>query len=161
MKIDRPKERIDKKALPAWRLRGAIYAFFEILVVVAYFIVRHVAFDLPVLPGIILGILVGGIIVMQIFIIPAVRMVYWGYEIRESEIDIQHGIIVIKRVLIPMVRIQHVDTEHGPILRKFGLATLSISTAGTNHKIPALKMETAKTLRAQIAYLASVSDEDV
>lgn len=88
-------------------------------------------------------------------------MIYWGYAINEHDIDIQHGIIVIKRSLIPMHKIQHVDTEHGPILRLFKLATLSISTAGTKHKIPALHQERAEALRQQIAHLARMSEEDV
>jgi membrane protein YdbS with pleckstrin-like domain len=88
-------------------------------------------------------------------------MIYWGYEIKDNEIDIQHGIIVVKRTLIPMARIQHVDTEHGPIMRQFELATLNIATAGTEHKIPALDFDTARTLRKKISSLAALSDDDV
>ncbi len=161
MKIERPKERIDPKALKAWRLRGAIYSLFEISVIIAYFITREVALNLPLSLGVILAIVIVIIIILQIIVIPAVRMIYWGYEIKDTEMDIQHGIIIIKRTLVPMARIQHVDTEHGPIMRLFGLATLAVSTAGTNHKIPALTFEKAAELRKQIAYLASVSDEDV
>ena len=62
----------------------------------------------------------------------------WRYEVRESEIELQHGIFIVKRTLIPMVRVQHVDTSQGPILRKYDLAEITISTAATNHTIPAL-----------------------
>ena len=37
-----------------------------------------------------------------------------------------------------MVRVQHVDTEQGPILKKYDLATITISSAATTHTIPAL-----------------------
>ncbi len=89
------------------------------------------------------------------------RMRYWRYEIREEEIDIQHGIIIIKRTLVPMLRVQHVDTERGPVMRHFGLATLLISTAATEHRIPALSLEKASELQGEISKMARVSDEDV
>ena len=161
MRIPRPKERIDEKAKIAWRIRGCIYAMFEFLLVATYFIVHRFWWDLPFFIGFILLGLSILLAVMHILIIPTIRMIYWGYEITDDELDIQHGLIVIKRSLVPMVRIQHVDTEHGPIMRLFNLATLSVSTAGTVHKIPALQQETAEALRRQIAHLALLSEEDV
>ena len=161
MRIPRPKERIDEKAKIAWRIRGCIYATFEFLLVATYFIVRRFWLDLPLFIGFILLGFAILLAVTHVLIIPTIRMIYWGYEITEDALDIQHGIIVIKRSLVPMVRIQHVDTEHGPIMRLFNLATLSVSTAGTVHKIPALKQETAESLRRQIAHLALLSEEDV
>ncbi|MEH7523617.1 PH domain-containing protein, partial [Bacillus sp. JJ1503] len=83
------------------------------------------------------------------------------YEVRENEIELQHGVFVIKRTLVPMIRVQHVDTRQGPILRKYGLATVAISTAATVHEIPALDMDEAEELRFFISKLARVADEDV
>jgi Uncharacterized conserved protein len=60
-----------------------------------------------------------------------------------------------------MVRVQHVDTEQGPLLRHFGLSTVSISTAAGTHKIPALSDNVASSLRDAISELARVVDEDV
>jgi len=57
-------------------------------------------------------------------IVPRIKLRFWRYEIRDDEIDIRHGVFIIRRTLIPMIRVQHVDTEHGPIMRLFGLATL-------------------------------------
>ncbi len=60
-----------------------------------------------------------------------------------------------------MIRVQHVDTEQGPVLKKFGLATVSVSTAATTHNIPALALEEALELRDRIGILARVEEEDV
>ena len=68
---------------------------------------------------------------------------------------------VVKRVLIPMIRVQHVTIEQGPIMRKYNLAELHISTAATSHSIPCLTKEEAEQLKRQIGELAKVSDEDV
>jgi len=135
---------------------SVIYGLFT-----AAFFITRLFLDIPLSIGIIMGGITLFLAALQIFIIPKIRMIYWGYEIKDNEIDIQHGLIIIKRTLIPMARIQHVDTEHGPIMRKFELATLNIATAGTEHKIPALDFETARTLRKKIASLAALSDDDV
>ncbi len=161
MKIDRPKERLDEKAIKAWRLKGLVYTLGYVLLWVGFILFRHFVVDLPFFTILILAIVLALISVVQVIVIPIIRMYYWGYEITENDIDIQYGLIIITRSLIPMAKIQHVDTEHGPIMRFFNLATLSISTAGTVHKIPALKFDTARALRRQISSLAALSDEDV
>ncbi len=161
MDYQKPKEKIDQKAAKAWRVTGGVYVALLLVITAAFYILSRFFGPFPHWIGYILaGIaVVAGI--FSIGIIPAIRMRYWCYEIREHEVDIQYGIIVIRRSLVPMARIQHVDTEQGPILRYFKLATLSISTAGSTHKIPALKMTRALELRDLISSLARVSDEDV
>lgn len=104
-------------------------------------------------------LLVIGYLIVILF--PKVRWMRWRYEVRESEIELQHGLFIVKRTLIPMVRVQHVDTSQGPILRKYGLAEISISTAATVHTIPALIMDEADDLRGRISVLARVAEDDV
>ncbi len=161
MALERPKERIHPSAMKVWRIQGGILFAIEIAIAIGYFFLAR---EVAALPGFLFYILLGvaGFMgVLHIVAIPQIRMIYWGYELREEEVDIQYGLIVIKRSLIPMTRIQHVDTHHGPIMRLFGLATLSISTAGTKHQVPALKQETAESLRRRISELALESEEDV
>lgn len=161
MDYQKPKEKIDQKAVTAWRFTGLIYFVLSLLLIVGFFVASHYLGPFPRWIPYILGGLSLVTAILLIAVIPAIRMRYWCYEIREHEVDIQYGIIVVRRSLVPMARIQHVDTEQGPILRYFKLATLSISTAGTTHKIPALKMTRALELRDLISSLARVSDEDV
>ncbi len=160
MTLTPPKERLNPKAIKAWRIKGTLYFSVYVILTAAFFITR-IFISMPLEIGLVLtgvSLLLG---IIQILVVPKLRMIYWGYEIKDNEIDIQHGIIVVKRTLIPMARIQHVDTEHGPIMRQFELATLNIATAGTEHKIPALDFDTARTLRKKISSLAALSDDDV
>ena len=60
-----------------------------------------------------------------------------------------------------MARVQHVDTRQGPLLRHYGLSTVTISTAAGTHEIPALADDVAGILRDRISELARVVDEDV
>lgn len=75
--------------------------------------------------------------------------------------EIQHGIIFRSRVLIPMIRIQHVETEQGPLLRKQKLVSLSITTAAKTHKIEAVNAAESDELRHHILELVKVAKEDV
>lgn len=95
------------------------------------------------------------------YLFPNIRWDHWRYEVREQEIEIQHGLFIVKRTLIPMVRVQHVDSSQGPILKHYHLASISISTAATIHTIPALTVEEADGLRASISELARVAEDDV
>jgi len=159
---DQPKDRIDPLALKVWSLNGFINGLILIgLAVGTLYFTEVVISEIPSYLG--WGALAFSMVylLLAVFIIPPLRMRYWRYEIRENEIDIQHGILIITRTLVPMVRVQHVDTEHGPILRHYGLATLRVSTAASNFHIPALSKEIANALRGEISTLARVSDEDV
>ncbi|QXE02224.1 PH domain-containing protein [Terribacillus sp. DMT04] len=96
-----------------------------------------------------------------IWLLPGIRWRRWRYEVFEQEIYIQHGIFIVTQTIVPMIRVQHVDTEQGPVLKGFKLATVSISTAATTHQIPALLLEEALELRDRIGTLARVEEDDV
>ncbi|WP_094228198.1 PH domain-containing protein [Methanolobus psychrotolerans] len=156
-----PSEHIDPRALKAWFITGILEGFVLLLIPISYLVLDRYFWDLPVIWGRV-GIAVVAIyVIWEALIAPQLRMRFWRYEIRENEIDIQRGIFIIRRTLIPMGRVQHVDTEYGPVMRYFGLATLRVSTAATDHSIPALSKEKASELMGEIASLARVSDEDV
>lgn len=155
-----PEQRIDAKALPYWRWTGALTSAFFWALLIGYGIAAwHWHF-----PGWITGILALAILLITIantILVPAIRYNTWRYDVSSQEIDLLSGVLVKHRTLIPMVRVQHVDTEQGPIMRRYGLASVSISTAAGEHEIPALSEEMADMLRDQIAELARVVDEDV
>ncbi|GGG24966.1 UPF0699 transmembrane protein YdbS [Lysinibacillus alkalisoli] len=159
MRLD-PKHKISRKGLTVWRLYG-IFEMLGILAVacvVSYLTIRN---DWPQwihAIGITLTLLS---LIFSVIIFPKVRWERWRYEVREQEIEVKHGLFIVKRTIIPMVRVQHVDTTQGPILKKYDLSNIYISTAATIHTIPALAMNEADELRARISDLARVAEEDV
>ena len=90
---------------------------------------------------------------------PPIRYNQWRFEIREDEVDLLHGIVVKTRQIVPMSRIQHVDTVRGPIQRRYGLASVVFYTAAGSMTIPELSDERAASVRDQIAALAKVHDD--
>jgi uncharacterized protein len=155
-----PSESIDRRAIAVWQWHAAITSIFFAAVGVAVIVVAIKyawSWWVPVLvcAAVVLEM------VLDITVIPPLRWKRWRYEIREEEIDLLQGVIYVKRTVIPMVRVQHVDTHQGPILRKYGLTSVMFSTAAGRHHIPALADETAARVRNQIAELARVTNEDV
>ena len=155
-----PANTIAKEAVKAWRIAAVLYMIGYFILVVASAVLAYI-FEFSYLYSIIAFIV--GIILSFIFIylLPKLRYRRWRYEIFEQEIYIQRGILIMTRTIIPMIRVQHVDTEQGPILKQFSLATVSISTAATTHHIPALREEDASSLRDRISTLARVEEDDV
>ena len=92
-------------------------------------------------------------------LVPRLRYQRWRYAVRDDEIDIRHGTFVVRRTLVPIRRVQHVETESGPLLGSFGLAAVSFHTAAGETEIPALGTNQAELVRAQIARLARTRDD--
>jgi membrane protein YdbS with pleckstrin-like domain len=92
-------------------------------------------------------------------VIPELRWRRWRYEVRDEEIDLRHGTVTVTRTLIPMLRVQHVDTTRGPLDQLLGLATVVVHTAAGRTTIPAIENEDAGRLRDHIATLARTADE--
>lgn len=143
-----------------WKIHALIETGIELLVVIAYFVCM-IKFNWW--EWLFVVLFIGAIVYIPFdyFIFPKLRQRYHSYQLNEEEIEIQHGMFMVKRVLVPMIRVQHVTIEQGPIMRKHGLAELKISTAATSHSIPGLPMREAERLKRQIGELAKVSDEDV
>ncbi|MGM8215374.1 PH domain-containing protein [Bacillaceae bacterium W0354] len=155
-----PKQMIASDAIKAWKLTAIILTIIPIAITVGSFVLVHFNIIPDWIPYIVIGL---GIVELyaSIFLIPKLRWRRWRYEVFDQEIYIQRGVLVMTRTLIPMIRVQHVDTKQGPILKKYGLASLTISTAATTHEIPALLEEEAAHLRDQISELARVDQDDV
>ncbi|WP_047985424.1 PH domain-containing protein [Ornithinibacillus californiensis] len=155
-----PINMISRDAIKAWQITAILYeAIVWILTIVG--IVLHFVIDFPLwIVAIVFAVSIVSTYITA-FLIPKLRWRRWRYEVFEQEIYIQHGILVVSRTLIPMIRVQHVETKQGPILKKYDLASVSISTAATTHEIPALSNEIASELRDKISTLAKVDEDDV
>ena len=99
--------------------------------------------------------------IVWLVVLPPIRYMRWRYEVNENYLDIAKGIIWRKRYTIPFIRVQNTDTRQGPILRAFGLASVTVATAAKEHEIPGLQFDVAEQLRDRAAELARLAREDV
>ncbi|GLF89648.1 UPF0699 transmembrane protein YdbS [Bacillus safensis] len=155
-----PQRQISLNGLKVWRLQNGIISLIFLLIIIGVFVASYYL-QWPYWIGTILSGLWVFQVIFGIWLIPKIRHHIWRYEVFENEIEIQHGLFRVTRVIVPMVRVQHVDTSQGPLLRRYRLASVQISTAATVHDIPALELEEADELRDYISRLARVTEDDV
>jgi uncharacterized protein len=154
-----PTERLDPRAKTLWRITGALGAL-PILAggAVASWVLLRVA-EVALLVGVLPLVAVGVLLVISVGVTPGLRWRRWRYEIREDEVDLQRGIVWVSRTLVPLARIQHVDTQSGPLQRRFGLATVVFYTAAGANQIPELSAPVAAEVRDRIAERTREQDE--
>lgn len=99
------------------------------------------------------SIAIGGLTLLIIcsitllFIIPTFRYKNFRYLIKNNEIHVRTGIVFINTNIIPFFRIQNIDISEGFIMRKFRLATVTLSTAGGNSKLLLINKDKAEEIK--------------
>jgi membrane protein YdbS with pleckstrin-like domain len=154
-----PAERLDPRAKTLWRISGALGAL-PLLAVgasVSWGLLRVI--EVPFLLGVLPFLAALVLLVVLAGVVPDLRWRRWRYEIRDEEVDLQRGIVWVSRTLVPLARIQHVDTQSGPLQRRFGLATVVFYTAAGANQIPELSAPVAAEVRDRIADLTREQDE--
>lgn len=93
--------------------------------------------------------------------LPQKRYLHTRYRVDASGLLLHRGRLFHSELGVARSRIQHTDVTQGPVQRIYGLATLSIYTAGTEDAqidVTGIAFEEAKRLRAE---LTGQADDDV
>jgi membrane protein YdbS with pleckstrin-like domain len=98
-------------------------------------------------------------LVVCVVAVPELRWRHWRWEVRPDAIDIRRGVITLRRTLVPMLRVQHVDTTRDIVEQQLGLASVRVHTAAGSHTIPLLPLADADEVRERIAALARTADD--
>lgn len=160
---DLPANQLDPKIKSVWRINDAIWIVLLFLCCFVPFAIAAAA-DPAGWINIVLVALAAALVVMLVVwlvVLPPIRFARWRYELSDDYVDIARGIVWRKRFIIPFIRVQNTDTRQGPILRAFGLASVTIATAAGEHEIPGLTADVAEQLRDRAAELARLAQEDV
>ena len=81
---------------------------------------------------------------------PAAEYRRFRYQLDAWGIVIRSGVVWRNVISVPRSRVQHTDVVQGPLERRYGLATLSIYTAGTEYArvdLPGLPYDRALQIR--------------
>lgn len=161
--IPQPQQHISQHAVKVWRISNLISNGI-ILIVLAGILFLQKYFDWydwigPVLYSIIALVFLYG--VYEVVIKPIYLQKTWRYEIDEQHVQIKHGLFSRHHLIVPMTKVEYVNTNQGPLLRRYGLSTITIGTIASSHEIPTIPEAEAKELRNKIAFLANINDTDV
>lgn len=137
-----------------WVWRGEQLLGWGVVVVVCLIVAAQLegAAALAVRVASVAGLLVG------VVLVPSLRWRHWRWDVRPEAIDIRHGTFTIRRTLVPMLRVQHVDTTRDVVEQMLDLATVVVHTAAGSHKIPLLSVSDAAEVRDRIADLARTDE---
>lgn len=158
-----PTTPLDPRIKMVWRINDAIWIVLGWLLTagtIAFIgLIEPMDWIAPTLMATV--VLLVALLVIFLVVIPPIRYARWRFELSPDFLDIQLGIIWRKRFVIPFIRVQNTDTKQGPVLRAFGLSSVTISTAADSHEIPGLDQKMAEEVRDRAAELARVAREDV
>ncbi len=132
--------------------RKSMYVGKTILLVVSAVILILFSFYLPKeLPGFetyarIAPLLLLAMVAIYCLIAPVVFYRRYRYRIDEDKVDILKGVIYISHSMVPVERIHQVEVVRGPINRAFGLANVTITTAGGNVVLEYLEESVAEEI---------------
>ncbi|SIR84066.1 PH domain-containing protein [Natronorubrum thiooxidans] len=91
------------------------------------------------------------------------RYQVWTFELQPDALYLERGVVTLVETAVPFVRVQHVDTQFGPIERVLGLSSVVVYTAGTRNadvRIPGLTPARARDLQDTLRELAVESEAD-
>src|SRR5690606_7128475 len=90
------------------------------------------------------------VVAWLIMVLPWRRYQACGYRMGPDRLQIVRGLLFRKDTIVPFGRVQHIDVAKGPVERYFGLATLTLHTAGTHNasvSLPGLAEPDALSIR--------------
>jgi membrane protein YdbS with pleckstrin-like domain len=145
-----------------WALRVAMLGTWVPLLIgalVVEFVVKEVIAENPetaflamVPQGALSGTVLLIALLMLIFV-PQRRYNARGYHMSADRLRVVRGVLWHSDTVVPFGRVQHIDVHQGPVERFFGLATLTLHTAGNHNasvNLPGLGDDLARTLREDI-----------
>jgi len=139
---DGSRRQLDPKFVTAQRLvAGIVSAIMMLGSLIAVTLVTLFGDWTPLasLGWFVVALLLPGALAALMFWWPAVSYRRIAYSVGDQGIRIERGVIWRTIASVPRSRVQHTDVSQGPIERSYGLGTLVIYTAGTQHAAVSLE----------------------
>lgn len=127
---------LDPRVVGLWRLTGCIGAAILSLVVLVGGTAGLFGSQLGALPRL---LAFGGLLLLiallwaRALLWPPLRYRHTSYRVTPGALEIRRGVVWRVVIHVPRSRVQHTDVTRGPLERSFGLATVVVYTAGTEH----------------------------
>ncbi len=96
----------------------------------------------------------------RVVYIPVLRLKYMRFHIDEEFLVVRNGIFFRREVTVPLVKVQLIDRQTGPILRRYDLITLDIRTASGFVTLTRLDRAQGEELRSQVERFAKLEERE-
>ena len=94
--------------------------------------------------------------------VPAIRFRIHRWEVTDIAVHVRHGWLTVVDEIVPLSRVQTVDSTQGPLMRQFGLRTVKVSTASSAGTVQIACLEDALALEvvAKLVAITAATPED-
>lgn len=148
-----PERSLDPRVVTLWRVQRIVRT-----ATVGIAVAVGLGFAARSVGGAAVGVAVGvGWVCFQLvmaIVWPALEFRHFRFAVREHDLLVQSGVLFRRWSVIPLARIQHLDTRQGLIERTLGLVRLHVYTAAgmsADGSIPGLDRQVAEALRDELA----------
>ena len=135
--VDGEYHALDPRSIQVQRIGGWIFtALVAVLSLVGGFMFLAVVEDAPTwLRGMLPLVWLAGtsLLAWHAYRWPPLDYRHTSYRVDALGIEIRKGVYWRVVIHVPRSRVQHTDVSEGPVERRYGLGTLVIYTAGTDH----------------------------
>ena len=150
--IREPAHRVSERAVAYWRLTALVGS----VVLWALLGVGYVLLDDPAWWVAALVVVVVAVDVAYIVAMPRVRFRVHRWEVTPTAVHTRSGWLTTEERIAPLSRVQTVDSAQGPLMRQFGLMSITVTTASAAGPITIDCLD-APTARAVVAELTEIT----
>lgn len=141
-------EKLSKKALGCMYVATGVATLVVVAIIACLNIFWFLKEDIQVATWISAGI--GMICIVNGCISPYFRFHRYGYAINEECIDIKEGYLFVERNIVPIERLHKLEIDRGPIDQMFGVAKVTVTTAGGDVTLRFLEVEKAESIATHL-----------
>ncbi len=152
-----PARRVSVRAPAYWRVQaavGAAVAWALAAVAVAVAVATTHGWWTPLL-WVAAAVLVLAPIA-ALTVVPAIRFRVHRWEVTEIAVHVRYGWISRTDEIVPLSRVQTVDSTVGPLMRAFGLRTVTVQTASSHGTVAIACLDDAVATEV-VAHLVAVT----
>ena len=158
-----PAHHVSERAPAYWRASALVGSAFWLLVVATLAVTGLVAPTgwwtwLLILAALAIALAA----LLGIMFIPSLRFRIHRWEVTDIAVHVRHGWLTVVDEIVPLSRVQTVDSTQGPLMRRFGLRTVKVSTASAAGSvlISCLDDPVARAVVAQLVTITAATPED-
>ena len=153
-----PAHRVSPRAVNYWRTVAAIGG------VITMAIVLTIYFVVPSRPwwATVLVVLIALYCLVEIVVVPPLRYQIHRWEVNDIAIHTREGWLGTESRIAPLSRVQTVDSEQGPVMRLFRLASIEVTTASAAGAIDivGLDQDDARELVVRLTETTAATEGD-
>ena len=157
-----PAHQVSPRAVGYWRIAAIIPSAVVAVLLVGGYGVWWATEGAPAWWALLLAGLALVVLVVYPVVMPPVRYRVHRWEVTDTAIHTRAGWITISTRIAPLSRVQTVDSRQGAVMRLFGLASITVTTASAAGPITVdcLDADTARDVVARLTAITAATEDD-